>query len=632
LFVDGREIPCSVTGEQDGRLDQTDSIEFYGTGLDTAITDRRTYWVVAGSEPGKRIRISKGSAGERPGDSFPYSIEHKDRAIYFSALRNGERENFFGAVIAANPVDLSLNVWHLAKSTASDAQLDVTLQGVTWAPHLVNVSVNNEDLGEVSFSGQSQGTNRLRVSQSLLREGENQVRLAVKGGAVDISLIDSIRLTYGHAFTADNDALRFTLEGGQQTSIDGFTRSEIKVMDITDPDAPYEVAGVIEPAQSGYRIIVGAAGAGQRTLLAFTTDQARTPARVSPNIASDLRHTGQGANLLIITSRELRDSVNPLAALRRGQGLSVMVVDIEDVYDEFAFGHKSPHAIKEFLGFAKTNWKKPPGFVLLAGDASLDPKNYMGNGDFDIVPTRLLDTDFLETASDDWFADFNSDGLAEMALGRLPVRTTQEADLVISKLINYDRSSPSQEMLVVADANDGYNFEAASAGLRELIPASITMRQINRGRLDPVTAKAQLIEAVIRGQKVINYTGHGNVDLWRGSLLTSTDAREMENGEMQPVFVMMTCLNGYFQDPGINSLGESLIKAERGGAVAVWASTGMTMPHHQETMNREFYRLLFNGDRAVTLGEAAMKAKAATSDRDVRQTWVLLGDPTMRLR
>ena len=91
-------------------------------------------------------------------------------------------------------------------------------------------------------------------------------------------------------------------------------------------------------------------------------------------------------------------------------------------------------------------------------------------------------------------------------------------------------------------------------------------------------------------------------------------------------------LNGYFQDAGMDSLGESLIKAERGGAVAVWASTGMTMPHHQETMNREFYRLLFNGGRAVTLGEAAMGAKAAIGDRDVRQTWVLLGDPTMWLR
>ena len=47
----------------------------------------------------------------------------------------------------------------------------------------------------------------------------------------------------------------------------------------------------------------------------------------------------------------------------------------------------------------------------------------MGRGDSDFVPTRLIDTLLMETASDEWLADFDGDGLAEMALGRLPVRT-----------------------------------------------------------------------------------------------------------------------------------------------------------------------------------------------------------------
>ena len=44
--------------------------------------------------------------------------------------------------------------------------------------------------------------------------------------------------------------------------------------------------------------------------------------------------------------------------------------------------------------------------MLLAGDASYDPKNYTGQGYNDLVPTKLLDTALLETASDDWLADF----------------------------------------------------------------------------------------------------------------------------------------------------------------------------------------------------------------------------------
>lgn len=100
-----------------------------------------------------------------------------------------------------------------------------------------------------------------------------------------------------------------------------------------------------------------------------------------------------------------------------------------------------------------------------------------------------------------------------------------------------------------------------------------------------------------------------------------------------PLFAMMTCLNGYFQDAGSESLGEALLNAQNGGAIAVWASSGMTLPGYQSTMNQEFYRALFGGKgESLSLGEAIRRAKASVSDVDVRRTWVLLGDPTMRLR
>jgi hypothetical protein len=96
---------------------------------------------------------------------------------------------------------------------------------------------------------------------------------------------------------------------------------------------------------------------------------------------------------------------------------------------------------------------------------------------------------------------------------------------------------------------------------------------------------------------------------------------------------MMTCLNGYFLDPGAFSLAESLMKAKTGGAIAVWASSGMTAPGEQMLMNQELYGFIFpGGGQPVTLGEAMARAKAAINDRDVRRTWILFGDPTTRLR
>jgi hypothetical protein len=306
------------------------------------------------------------------------------------------------------------------------------------------------------------------------------------------------------------------------------------------------------------------------------------------------------------------------------------MVDVEDIYDEFNFGNRSPQAVKEFLAYASTIWKKRPRFVLFGGDGSYDPRNYLGAGETDIVPAKLIDTLFMEAASDDWFVDFNDDALPDLAVGRLPVRNIEEASLVVRKIVGYESSSPSGEMLLVCDRNDGFNFEQASLDLKPLVPANLRVNELYRTRLDDETAKRSLIETINRGQKVINYVGHGSVDVWRNALLDGAAAGELYNSDHLSLFVMMNCLNGYFQDVALDSLAESLLKARRGGAVAVWASSAITYPNEQALMNRELYRRLFNS--SLTLGEAAARAKAAVGDPDVRRSWILFGDPTTRIR
>ena len=143
--------------------------------------------------------------------------------------------------------------------------------------------------------------------------------------------------------------------------------------------------------------------------------------------------------------------------------------------------------------------------------------------------------------------------------------------------------------------------------------------------------KAQLLASINSGAKVVSYSGHGSTNQWRGNILTSDDARGLTNGKSLPLFVMMTCLNGYFDDPVLDSLSESLLKAANGGAVSVWASTAQTDPAVQSALSQAFYRELF-GTTPVTVGEAASRAKSAMTDSDVRRTWILFGDPAMRIK
>jgi len=631
VFAGGREQPISVIGGENGRFD---AIEFYGVGLDSAWTDAQAYWLVAGSQAGKRIRTETGGRGPVAGESFAYTVERKDRAVYFSALRNGDKENFFGSVVAREPVDQALRLTNVSARPRGGAELEVALQGVTLASHDVRVTLNGEEIGAINFKDQAEGFARFSVRQSLLKEGDNVVGLATQGGDRDISLINYIRLTYWHDYRADNDSLTLTAGASEQVTIDGFTSSAIRIFDVTNAEAGgvTELSGAIESRNGANSVTVSASGSGTRRLLATANNQARKPATLIANQPSNWRQKGWKADFVIISRQEFFDALKPLKKLRQSQGYQVEVVDVNAIYNEFSFGNKSPQAIKDFLDYAQSSWKRGPRFVLLAGKASFDPKNYLGIGDYDLVPTKLIDTEFMEAASDEWFSDFDLNGLGELAMGRLPVRTAAEAARMVEKIVAYDQSKPSDGILLVADSNLGYDFDGLNAGLRGLIPSSLKIEQIGRSSLDDVTARSRILEALNRGQKIVNYVGHGNLDLWRGDILTAGDAAALTNRDSLSLFVMMTCLNGYFNDPSTDSLGEALLRSE-GGAVAVWASTGMTVPTSQAVINRELLRTVFdNSGRASTLGEAAMRAKSVIADIDVQRTWVLLGDPTTRLR
>ena len=632
LSADGREQPILITREKGGEF----GIEFYGLGVDTTWTDSRVYWLVAGTQPGSRIKSAPAQGGLQPvtGGSFQYTVARQDRTVYFSALKNGDDDNFFGAVVSSTPVDQTLTSKNLDQSWGKEAAIEVSLQGVSLTPHQVRVAINGVALGDITFSSQERGAAKFTVSQASLSEGDNHVTLTSQLGGTDVSLVASIRVTYWHAYKVDDNALRFTADGREHVTIDGFKSGDVRVLDVTTTDAPQVLIGLVrqeESPENGYSVTVVAPGTGRRTLLAFSADGVKQAAGIRADQRSSLRQKGNGADLVIITTQSLASSVEPLRALRQSQGLRVAVVDVEDIYDEFSFGQKTPQSIKDFLSFARSNWSPVPRYVLLAGDATYDPRNYMQTGDNDLVPTKLVGTERNETASDDWFADFDGDGLAEMAVGRLPVRTATEAATVVGKIVGYDSQQGSSTSLLVNDRNDGYNFEQASQAVKSLLPAGSAVVQVDRVVMDDATAKAVIMDNLNRGPKIVNYIGHGSLGIWNGNLLTSTNAKTLQNRGQLSVYVMMTCMNGLYHDTVYDSLAEVLMKSEQGGAVAVWASSGLTGATGQAAMDQQLFKNLFGG-KVTTIGEAVASAKAATGDGEVRRTWILFGDPSMRLR
>lgn len=626
LFVDGQETPMAVN-------DAGDVLEFYAVGMDSTYSGTRTYWLVAGNGTGNGAGLrfrpkAKVKGAPLTAQSFPFTLERKERFIFFAAQAGGtDRSNFFGSVIYSDPTAQSFEVSNLAAS--GPVTLKVVAQGATLTNHRVSVKLNGAPLGFIEFYGQQSGSATFTLPVSAIRSGRNDVVLGGTAGSLDISFVDYLQLTYPHTYAADANALRFPATGSREVTVSGFASSDIRVLDVTDPLHPEEVESSVVAGGGGYSLVAIPHSSGERVLYATTVSAAAPPVSIAANRTSTISARGNAADFVVISHARFIDALAPLVAQRKAQGIDTLVIDVEDVYDEYGYGSKSPDAIRDFLQSTLTRWRKAPSHVMLVGDASFDPRNYVGYGDVDLVPTRYLPTVYIRAASDDWLVDFDGDGLPNMYLGRLSVRTEADAQAVVDKIVGYTPPTTKRVLMVVDHEDPTFSFADAAVGVRHDVPPAIAVENFD---ISWSANRTGLLSGLNNNPLIVNFIGHGSVVGWSNTLiLTSSDAPSLTQTGSTPFYVMMTCLNAMFADVYTTSIGEALLRIPNGGAVAVWASTGMSDPPPQNAVNRELYRVLA-ANPSITIGELVARAKAGTDDHSVRTTWVLLGDPTLKLQ
>ena len=582
---------------------------------------------------------------------FISTVERKTRTVYATSILNGPQENFYGEVVTPTLQPFTITTRSPDPTAAVSAQLQISLQGFTQQDHLVKVFINGTQIDTMQFAFRALATKTIFFSTSFLVDGANSIQLTASAPGNDISLLDVIRLTYPRSFRAANNTLQFTAKSTQSTRIEGFTGTNIRVFDITDASDVQEIKPIMEAGDTGYSATVPAGSTGKARRLIALPDPPAHPASITLNQPSTLNQSNNAADLLIISYKDFIPSLTTpmapigtsLVAQRQAQGFNVKIVDVDDIYDEFSYGRHSAQAIKDFLALVKTNWSTAANYLLLVGDASLDPRNYISQGLLDFVPSQHVDTAFMETDSDDSLADSNNDGIPEISVGRLPARTLAQANLIVSKIVNFSPANVPQSALMVADWPNEYVFTNFSEQLIASLPSSMSSsaQRVYRPPCDSAVssfcepsdaaANSDIINKINAGVALVNYSGHGNVDIWAGPILSSSDALALNNGNKLPFVVVMDCLNGYFSDPFLEGLAESFIKAPNGGAVAAFASSGLTFADPQHEMGMQMFDLLYSGS-SMPIGDASRQSKSATNDLDVRRTWILFGDPTMRIR
>jgi len=630
LYVNGVEQAINVGGNGD-------YIEFYGKGLSTLESETQIYFLVVGTQNGKRIgstfrrRVNSSVTSE----SYSQSFFKKERASYSADFLNGDAENFFGTLINSTgvvniPGAITFNLTGVDFNSATSS-IDLNILGLSLVAHQTRVTLNDVELGVITGSNQTTMSRHFDFPTSVLREGANSLRMITLNGPGDYSAFDSMKVNYARHYRAEQNRISFHVPNYKANYVGNFTSPNIRVFDVTYPDTPTLITNLtVEQNGDSYRVYLPSNRA--RLMFAVEDSGLSQAVSVTQNTPSTLSTAANNADLIIISHKDFLVQAEDWAIYRRGQGLSAKVVDVEDVYDEFYYGVFNSDSIRSFLQYAKNNWQTAPRYVLFIGDAGYDPKRYQSTPNANFVPTRMIDTIYMETGSDDTLADFNNDGLAELAVGRIPARTAAVVTVAFNKMKTFELTAAqglSRGAIFASDLPDGYDFEGVSNRLCAQLPSNVPCIKINRAQPN---ANTLLVNEMNNGRFLVNYAGHGTISTWAtNGFFGNPHAGQLTNANNLSIFTMLTCLNGYFVSP-TESIAETLLKNPNGGAVTAWASTGLTTPDVQEIMATRFYNQIAVGN-ITRIGDLINDAKTTINfGRDVRLSWVLLGDPSMKVK
>jgi hypothetical protein len=219
------------------------------------------------------------------------------------------------------------------------------------------------------------------------------------------------------------------------------------------------------------------------------------------------------------------------------------------------------------------------------------------------------------------------------------VISSQELTDYINKVIGYEMSGGAwtDQALLAADVPDtGGDFVSSSEELAGLFPAGDILDKLYLNAMPLSTARQNLMAGINEGRAYINFVGHGTTTrIGNKALLSTTDLLQLTNGFRLPVFTAMTCLAGTFGLPGVDGLGESLVLKADGGAVAMWAPSGLAFNEDSMELGKGFYSAVFIGGETV-IGDAIRSSQAGYTVRGVDlyhiDLYNLLGDPALRLK
>lgn len=709
-----RECAIDVSGAGDGSFDPADRIRFYATGAtgfgydlvagggteyqEAQHSDVETLWLTWGAgpvaTPPRRMSQRDATPSNAAIPTFstvPHRIHYEaNRLQNFDLFEPGVRwERWFDRLLSqGSRVGFILQPPGATAGTASSVRVRLWGNGssvgngipdhvarIYWNKALVDTAGwnfnNRQDLEASGLQGAISDT--IEIEVPLLVDPPYP--------RTDYSYLAWFEIGYQRALAAANDTLQFAAPDTMPAERVRYVLSTISdttaawLLDRTDPESPVRlVNGAWAGAAPSFSVTVeDSLGPGYRPRYTLvSTGRAMKPSmsRYAPasttHVIDDLLDPANGSDYLIVAPPVFLAAAESLAAYRDGHvsgfpSARARIATTDRVFAQFGSGRPSPVAIRNMILYAYRHWSVPaPTYVCLLGDATYDPKNYLGTGSVDFVPTysNYYDTTFGQFISDDFYGlmDGPDDLLLDVVIGRLPAGNQAEAmSLVTGKLRSYEGNTEfdswrARAILCADDANQGsrpdplknqhvdqmerkdwlhlpFPIERAKVYLNDFAFADTT-------RQTKPAARDEFISQINRGAWFTDYIGHGNdTQLADEQVFRANDVPRLTNASRPAIFGFFSCTVGKFDEPSSQGLGEILLKAANGGSVACLAATSLTIGVDATPMNDSFVDELFplpgRVDQTKTAGLAFARGKndhAGITNFTVRK-YNLLGDP-----
>lgn len=521
-----------------------------------------------------------------------------------------------------------------------------------------------------SFQTKATACNQNKVFSHQPAAGDNQQLTLTFQNSTNGSygFLNYVEMTATCALQLQNEPLAFrNIEHFGNRQLTQFTLSgadaETQVWNISQLDNIHRVAATL----NGNTLTFNGLNTSLQEFIAFRPsmrNQFYHPTIIG-SVENQNLHRLTNIDMVIIAPKAMVPAAQLLAdAHERKDGLTTAVVTDEQVYNEFSSGTPDATAYRWIMKmlYDRANSSasiQAPQYLLLMGDGTFDNRKLLAQSGNNTLLTYQAKNSLAEDrayATDDYFGflddnegEIDTNGRMNIAVGRFPVNTVEEAHAVVQKTINYlENCEPGKwknQLIFLADDGNNNEHTSGSDMAAERIRANHQAFIVNKIYLDAYTqetsaageryplAKNKFDNLMSGGALFFDYSGHGGYDaITSEGLLSLKEIRKMNN-QHQGLWYLATCNFSSF-DAGVQSAGEAAVLNPEGGAIATISSCRTVYAKQNSALNLLFCDTLFahsTGHYTMTIGKALQYAKNRRGSDNNKMPYILLGDPAIRL-